>query len=106
MTSVYKEIVMEQQSSSSTQFDTNANGTAPTVAAMIIRDGEGNAKKDGDNGEDFHDKFNVTLAPGISPMLRSVLLIRSVTGPDCGNYLCQVSHAIIDFLKFQCPKFN
>ncbi|CAG7729874.1 unnamed protein product [Allacma fusca] len=40
--------------------------------------------------EEFHDKFNVTLAPGTSPMLRSVLIIREVTVPDCGNYECEV----------------
>jgi len=44
--------------------------------------------------QDFHDKFNVTLAPGISPMLRSVLLIRGVTAPDCGNYQCEVSDGV------------
>jgi hypothetical protein len=41
--------------------------------------------------EDFHDKFNVTLAPGISPMLRSVLSIKHVSPTDTGNYVCTVN---------------
>lgn len=40
--------------------------------------------------EDFHDKFNVTLATGVAPMLRSVLMIHEVAASDCGNYECEV----------------
>jgi hypothetical protein len=70
------------------------NSSDVISATRSVRNGPLTAKGGDASLEDFHDKFNVTLAPGISPMLRSVLLIRGVTAPDCGNYQCEVYDGI------------
>jgi hypothetical protein len=108
MTKVYEGMVVEHEQElmgEQTQFNIDQKGhhknetSSSLIGATIIRGGNNDAnsakqENSKERLEDFHDKFNVTLAANISPMLRSVLLIRSVNVQDTGSYQCQVSDGI------------
>lgn len=65
-----KTMVYEEEEEKESELQLQNNGTTTIKGESGDYDGA----KNRETLEDFHDKFNITLAAGISPMLRSGLL--------------------------------